>query len=373
MGRNKKKSTNIKLEVNHNVQSADKNAHKIQLLDCVKEFSQSAKEKLEHISTSDMKSSDECNYIKQQVLCFKSELDKFINRFVGLELQVKKNAELLQCLPIHDETVHSNAHQITKREHNIVIHGLCNDSTDTRKNVKLFLSQSLGVKSDVIHAKPLGKEKKSTLVMLSSMYEKLKIFKNCHKRKGQPMQISITKTNEKKKKLMPIYHSEKQKGKKTFFRLASLYVNGQKIIQKFITSNSNEPVNDMKCMKSTTADVGSLVVMDMQLQTTESTFSDNVKTTVTQMTTKDALDELPQILNHTKIKEPLTLEEELRQIAFAIKKNEKAITKIPASHPDLKLIKSNLTALKEQFKAVKKKQMNYSALEKKALAYAMFM
>ncbi len=54
---------------------------------------------------------------------------------------------------------------------------------------------------------------------------------------------------------MRIYHSEKQKGIKPFLYGASLYVNGKKIIRKFITRNNNEPVNDMTFMESTTADV----------------------------------------------------------------------------------------------------------------------
>ena len=82
-------------------------------------------------------------------------------------------------------------------------------------------------------ARPLNE--KSTIVTLSSIHEKLKIFKNCHKLRSHSEKISIVENmtkneREQRKKLLPILHSEKQKGNRAVLRGADLFINGEKFI-----------------------------------------------------------------------------------------------------------------------------------------------
>ncbi|OXA38230.1 hypothetical protein Fcan01_26978 [Folsomia candida] len=186
MGKNQKYSLVHKTPTNN----ISKNAHKIQLFDNVQldlqEFAQSAKEKIEFLSSSFVNHAEELSHIKKQMFNFKSELDKFINKFIGLEQQVKKNAETI----LRYETK-PNAN--CDRQCNIIIHGCEYYSAKTAmEETTDFLSNCLEVDVTVEDVRPLSNEETT----------------------------------------IPEFLEQKKIGNKVYFRGADLFVNGTQITEE---------------------------------------------------------------------------------------------------------------------------------------------
>ncbi|OXA47896.1 hypothetical protein Fcan01_17322 [Folsomia candida] len=230
MGKNQKYSLVHKIPTNN----ISKNAHKIQLLDNVQldlqEFAQSAKEKLEFLSSSFVNHAEELGHIEKQMFNFKSELDRFINKFIGLGQQVKKNAETI----LRYETK-PNAN--CDRQCNIIIHGCEYYSAKTAmEETTDFLSNCLEVDITVEDVRPLSNGK-SVLVKLASTKQKYMVFRNCHKLKAIPAKISIVEDlskeeRAKKRRQIPEFLEQKKIGNKVYFRGADLFMNGTQITEE---------------------------------------------------------------------------------------------------------------------------------------------
>ncbi|OXA54712.1 hypothetical protein Fcan01_11218 [Folsomia candida] len=265
MGKNQKNSLLHKPATNN----ISKNAHKTQLLDNVQldlqEFAQAAKEKLEFLSSGSVNHAEELSLIKKQMFNFKSELDRFINKFIGLEQQVKKNAETI----LRYET---NANTNCDRQCNIVIHGCAYYSAKTAiEETEDFLSNCLKVDVTVKDVLPLSNGK-SVLVKLASTKQRSMVFRNCHKLKVIPAKISIVEDlnreeRAKKRRQMPIFLEQKKIGNKVYFRGADLFVNGTQIneeieispcdISKLLSAQTKpaetaEKLEDTKCVQPPT-------------------------------------------------------------------------------------------------------------------------
>ncbi|OXA47477.1 hypothetical protein Fcan01_17795 [Folsomia candida] len=192
------------------------------------------KEKLEFLSSSFVNHAEELSHIKKQMFNFKSELDRFINKFIGLEQQVKKNAETI----LRYETK-PNAN--CDRQCNIIIHGCEYYSAKTAmKETTDFLSNCLEVDVTVKDVRPLSNGK-SVLVKLASTKQKSMVFRNCHKLKAIPAKISIVEDlskeeRAKKRRQIPAFLEQKKIGNKVYFRGADLFVNGTQITEEIIIS-----------------------------------------------------------------------------------------------------------------------------------------
>ncbi|OXA56397.1 Down syndrome cell adhesion molecule-like protein Dscam2 [Folsomia candida] len=177
---------------------------------------------------------EELSHIKKQMFNFKSDLDRFINKFIGLEQQVKKNAETI----LRYETK-PNAN--CDRQCNIIIHGCEYYSAKiAMEETTDFLSNCFEVDVTVKDVRPLSNGK-SVLVKLSSTKQKSMVFRNCHKLKAIPAKISIVEDlskeeRAKKRRQIPEFLEQKKIENKVYFRGADLFLNGTKITEEIIIS-----------------------------------------------------------------------------------------------------------------------------------------
>lgn len=227
----------------------NKNAHqnetiKVQVKSDMQSFVESTTATLNSLQSSTMTSSEELANVKRDVLSLKSEVDKFINKFIGLELQLAKYSETIALQNAKQIENYENLHpsptfeKPKNRNRNIVIHlteewdpeiiveeNKVKDATD-------FFSNDLGITVTVEKVVPLSNNK-SMLVTLGSTSDKKMIFKNCHKLKDCDSPISIVEDlckedRVKRKQLLPVLMMEKRKGNKVYFRGAELFINGVK-------------------------------------------------------------------------------------------------------------------------------------------------
>lgn len=126
-----------------------------------------------------------------EIMEVKSKLNSLENKFIGCNLQVEKTAEIMSRMKKRNPYT-----KASDREKNIVIHGLIlNAGIELEVQVRQFFTQVFGFDSKVNRVKLLrnNPEKNSTtiLVELYSIQEKKRIFKNCHRLKGQGLKVSI--------------------------------------------------------------------------------------------------------------------------------------------------------------------------------------
>jgi hypothetical protein len=120
----------------------------------------------------------------------------------------------------------------------IVISGLKTEEVDELgifEHVRKFFHDKLKVDPPIQKVKRLGDSNRGDkpvpiLVTMNSSTWKSKVFKNCYRLSGA--RISITEDlspdeREKRRQLMPMYRKAKTEGKKTYFKRADLYIDGQ--------------------------------------------------------------------------------------------------------------------------------------------------
>jgi hypothetical protein len=135
--------------------------------------------------------------VSNRIICLKTELDKFSNRLIGCELQLQK-----RCLKIHSDrgtrkSLKNFGDLIQDRERckNIIIHGFdLAANEDITTQVKRFLELNLSVKpiilmTEVKKSKLTGNE--YILIKLKTKIDKAIIFKQSHKLRDYPKNISI--------------------------------------------------------------------------------------------------------------------------------------------------------------------------------------
>jgi len=198
----------------------------------LQEFAEQTRLKLDTLTNSVLCSKEEYDSVKKEVLMLRSDLDRFINRFVGLECKFA-NAIKVSTNAIEEKAKVKSSHFET-RYNNVILHGVKMGNDECAKEETTdFFSNKLGVNVTVTEAILLGVNKNSVLVKLKSAKERASVFRNCHKLKGTEWSsLSIVEDltkEERAKKLqnMPQFREEKAKGNKAYFRRANLYVNGK--------------------------------------------------------------------------------------------------------------------------------------------------
>jgi hypothetical protein len=196
---------------------------KVKLQSELLEFADSSKHRLTEFTEKELSCGSEFAVIKTGILSLRSKLDKFINKLIGLELQVNKNTESL-CKGNY-KMVKSAAILHTpsnEKEKNIVMHGLPPRimQSDLDVNLKTFFDKSLNVKIANFSTIQIGN---SLFVKLNSMDDKKQIFRNCRKLKSCKEKISIVddhtpEEREKRRGLLKLLWRAKEHGRKAYLR-----------------------------------------------------------------------------------------------------------------------------------------------------------
>jgi len=152
---------------------------------------------------------------KDKLYLLKSKLDRIINTVSNCSHNIQSK----------ERSFNLNFKSDTQK--NIIIHGL-EKKANSKKNVELFLSSQLGISVKVKEAVQLGKDSKSLLVKLTSVGEKVSVFRNCSKI-DKKLKINIVEDlsrqeREERKKLLPELIKAKQSGFTAYFRRNKLVI-----------------------------------------------------------------------------------------------------------------------------------------------------
>jgi hypothetical protein len=228
---------------------------KVQMKSDLQEFVESTTKRLSHLKECAVNTDTDFYATKTDILKLKSDLDRFINKLIGLELQITKQAEILQqqrsqCIPPTFDILHECKKcndVIPSRKRNVVVHGLLHPLHETKlePEMKHFFKSCLDIDIEPCKVVPIGTAKKAYLVKLQSYRDKKLLFRNCHKFKTYHGRISISddltvEERVRKKSLMPWWLEAKQKGHKAYFKGGELFVDGH----LFIPSSADIPLAD---------------------------------------------------------------------------------------------------------------------------------